>query len=203
MMDYTLEAVHELMFAMWSSRSRAMRSFERGGQGEMFVLRELSFQGPRTPKQLAEAMGATSGRISSILSSLTKKGWIVRSEDPFDRRSVRIALSQEGRQAERRHSEMLVRDLTWVFSRMGETRTRAFVDLLAEFMTYMSVCTPDGPVPTDEQVQEAFARRRRLHDRMLAMAHGDPICLRPPDDSFEPRSDTEPVHPAEPVQPTA
>ena len=48
-MDYQLEAVHELMFAMWASRSKATRSFERGAQGEMFVLRELSFQGARTP----------------------------------------------------------------------------------------------------------------------------------------------------------
>lgn len=40
-MDYQLEAVHELMFAMWASRSKATRSFERGAQGEMFVLREL------------------------------------------------------------------------------------------------------------------------------------------------------------------
>ena len=57
-MDYQLEAVHELMFAMWASRSKATRSFERGAQGEMFVLRELSFQGARTPSQLAQAMWA-------------------------------------------------------------------------------------------------------------------------------------------------
>lgn len=56
-MDYQLEAVHELMFAMWASRSKATRSFERGAQGEMFVLRELSFQGARTPSQLAQADG--------------------------------------------------------------------------------------------------------------------------------------------------
>ena len=53
-----------------ASRSRATRSFERGAQGEMFVLRELAFQGPRTPSQLAEAMGATSGRVSTILAAL-------------------------------------------------------------------------------------------------------------------------------------
>ena len=68
MMDYRLEAVHEVMFAMWASRSRATRSFERGAQGEMFVLRELAFQGPRTPSQLAEAMGATSGRVSTAMN---------------------------------------------------------------------------------------------------------------------------------------
>lgn len=173
MMDYRLEAVHEVMFAMWASRSRATRSFERGAQGEMFVLRELAFQGPRTPSQLAEAMGATSGRVSTILAALTKKDWIVRTADPKDRRSVVVELSEEGRRAFRQHGDELVKRLEWVFSQMGERRTRDFVGLLGEFMTYLSICNPDGPEPTSEQVQSAFARNRRLHERMQEMARDE------------------------------
>ncbi|PAU67948.1 MarR family winged helix-turn-helix transcriptional regulator [Bifidobacterium criceti] len=172
-MDYRLEAVHEVMFAMWASRSRATRSFERGAQGEMFVLRELAFQGPRTPSQLAEAMGATSGRISTILSGLTKKGWIVRTADPQDRRSVVVALSDDGRRVAREHGDELIARLDWVFSQMGERRTRDFVKLLGEFMTYLSICDPGGPQPTPEQVEAAFARNRRLHDQMQRMAHDE------------------------------
>lgn len=173
MMDYRLEAVHEVMFAMWASRSRATRSFERGAQGEKFVLRELAFQGPRTPSQLAEAMGATSGRVSTILAALTKKDWIVRTADPKDRRSVVIELSEEGQRAFRQHGDELVKRLEWVFSQMGERRTRDFVGLLGEFMTYLSICNPDGPEPTSEQVQAAFARSRRLHERMQEMARDE------------------------------
>lgn len=168
-MDYKLEAVHELMFAMWASRSKATRSFERGAQGEMFVLRELEFQGSCTPSQLAQAMGATSGRISSILSGLTRKGWIVRTGDPQDRRSVVIELSDEGRRVVKQHSDKLVGDLSWVFSQMGERRTREFVGLLSEFMTYLSICGPNEPRPTAQQVEEAFERRARLHERMREM----------------------------------
>lgn len=168
-MDYKLEAVHELMFAMWASRSKATRSFERGAQGEMFVLRELEFQGSCTPSQLAQAMGATSGRISSILSGLTRKGWIVRTGDPQDRRSVVIELSDEGRRVVKQHSDKLVGDLSWVFSQMGERRTREFVSLLSEFMTYLSICGPNEPRPTAQQVEEAFERRARLHERMREM----------------------------------
>lgn len=168
-MDYKLEAVHELMFAMWASRSKATRSFERGTQGEMFVLRELRFRGSRTPSQLAQAMGATSGRISSILSGLTKKGWIVRTGDPEDRRSVVIELSDEGRRVVKQHSDRLVEDLSWVFSQMGERRTREFVGLLSEFMTYLSICGPNEPRPTAQQVEEAFERRARLHEHMREM----------------------------------
>ena len=172
-MDYRLEAVHEVMFAMWASRSRATRSFERGAQGEMFVLRELAFQGPRTPSQLAEAMGATSGRVSTILAALTKKDWIVSTAVPKDRRSVVVELSDEGRRAFRQHGDELVKRREWVFSQMGERRTRDFVGMLGEFMTYLSICNPDGPEPTSEQVQAAFARNRRLHERMQEMARDE------------------------------
>lgn len=177
-MDYTLEAVHEVMFTMWASRSRATRAFERGAQGEMFVLRELLFRGARTPTQLAEAMGATSGRISSILSSLGKKGWIVRTGDPEDRRSVVVELSDEGRHMVKAHGDALVKRLEWVFSQMGERRTRDFVGLLGEFMTYLSICDPQEERPTAEQVQVAFERNRRLHDRMVEMARaGGHDCM--------------------------
>ena len=169
MVDYTLEAVHEVMFAMWASRSRATRAFERGTQGEMFVLRELAFQGPRTPTQLADAMGATSGRISSILSSLNRKGWIVRTGDPADRRSVVVELSDDGRRAFKDHGDELIARLEWVFSQMGERRTRDFVGLLGEFMTYLSICGPEGEPPTAEQVRAALERNRRLHERMVEM----------------------------------
>ena len=179
-MDYRLEAVHEVMFAMWASRSKATRSFERCAQGEMFVLRELAFQGSRTPSQLAEAMGATSGRISTILAGLGRKGWIMRTADPDDRRSVVIALSDAGWRAFREHGDKLVARLEWVFTQMGETRTRDFTALLAEFMTYLSICEPDAPAPTEEQVRAAFTRSHRLHERMLEMAREGVACAMGP-----------------------
>lgn len=179
-MDYRLEAVHEVMFAMWASRSKATRSFERCAQGEMFVLRELAFQGARTPSQLAEAMGATSGRISTILAGLGRKGWIMRTADPDDRRSVVIALSDAGWRAFREHGDKLVARLEWVFTQMGETRTRDFTALLAEFMTYLSICEPDAPAPTEEQVRAAFTRSHRLHERMLEMARECGACAMGP-----------------------
>ncbi|RYQ12051.1 MarR family transcriptional regulator [Bifidobacterium pseudolongum subsp. globosum] len=179
-MDYRLEAVHEVMFAMWASRSKATRSFERGAQGEMFVLRELAFQGPRTPSQLAEAMGATSGRISTILSGLDRKGWVVRTAAPDDRRSVVVALSDEGRRVFREHGDELIDRLAWVFTQMGETRTRDFTALLSEFMTYLSICEPDAPAPTEEQVRAAFSRSHRLHERMLEMAREGGACAMDP-----------------------
>ncbi len=56
---------------------------------------------------------------------------------------------------------------------MGELRTRDFVGLLGEFKTYQSICNPDGREPTSEQVQAAFARSRRLQERIQEMARDE------------------------------
>lgn len=168
-MDYQLEAVHELMFAMWASRSKATRSFERGAQGEMFVLPRALV--PRRAYAVAARPGDGRDEWAHLVDSgsLTKKGWIVRTGDPQDRRSVVVELSDEGRRAVRQRSDRLIENLSWVFSQMGERRTREFVGLLSEFMTYLSICEPDGSYPTVEQVEEAFERRAQLHERMREM----------------------------------
>lgn len=169
-MDYEDEAIREVMHVMWGSRSRMTRSLERGGHGEMFVLRELMMHGARTPSQLAEALHVTSGRVSAVITALLRKGWVTRTEDPDDRRRVLIALSDEGRASIREHSEGMHENLRWVFERMGERRTREFVDLVSEFLTYMSLLAPDEPRPTDEQIHEAFARRSDERERLRAAA---------------------------------
>ena len=57
--------------------------------------------------------------------------------------------------------------ICWIFSQMGERRTREFVDLLSEFSTYMAICHPGAPRPTPDEVRAAFAERdRRVADHM-------------------------------------
>ena len=111
---------------------------------------------PQTPSQLASALQASSGRISTLLSSLEKKGWVTRDIDSKDRRIIRVNLTDSGREQSHRMIEEMRSAICWIFSQMGERRTREFVDLVSEFTTYMSICHPGRPRPTAEQVREAF-----------------------------------------------
>lgn len=171
-MGYEDEAMHELMHVVWGSHSRMTRSMERGRHGEMSVMRMLMTHGRRTPSQLAAAMHVTSGRVSTVISSLMKKGWVTRAEDPSDRRRVVVALTDEGRRAARAHVEAMQSDLRWVFERMGERRTREFVDLVSDFLTYMSLLGPDEPRPDERRIREAFARRDEERARLRASPDG-------------------------------
>lgn len=172
-MGFEQEAVSELYASVWGNRSKMQREFTRGAHGEQFVLRELSLKGTQTPSQLATALQASSGRISAVLSSLEKKGWITRDIDSNDRRIIRVNLTDSGREESHRMIDEMRSAICWIFSQMGERRTREFVDLLSEFTTYMSICHPGQPRPTPEQVRGAFAERDKRVAEHMAAKHAE------------------------------
>ena len=167
LMGFEREAVSELYASVWGNCSTMQREFTRGAHGEQFVLRVLSMKGTQT--QLASALQASSGRISTVLSSLEKKGWVTRDIDPKDRRIIRVNLTDSGREQSHRMIDEMRSAICWIFSQMGERRTREFVDLVSEFTAYMSICHPGQPRPTAEQVREAFVERdKRVAEHMAA-----------------------------------
>ena len=160
-MGFEDEAVHELWTTVWGHRSAMQREMMRGAHGEAFAIRQLAHVGTMTPSQLADSMHATSGRVSTLLASMEKKGLVTREADPDDRRVVRVSLTEAGREHGRRDMQEMRDAVCWIFSQMGERRTREFLDLSREFMTYMSICLPGKPRPTPEEVQAAFEKRDR------------------------------------------
>jgi len=156
-LGFEQEAFEQLVHVTWDKRSRMQREMLRGAKGEPFVVQQLYIKGPMTPSQIAQAMGATTGRVSTLLAGLEKKGQIVREPDPDDRRSVHVRLTESGEERAHRQREDMREAVCWIFSQMGERRTREFIDLTAEFTTYMTLCMPGKPRPTPEQVAEAFS----------------------------------------------
>lgn len=155
-MGYEQEAFRKLMSNIWGKKSRMQEEMSKGAKGEPFIVQELSREGPQTPTQLAAAMRATTGRVSTLLSALEKKGQITREIDPNDRRIVHVSLTEAGERRAEKQREDMREAVCWIFSQMGERRTREFVDLAVEFTTYMSLCMPGKSRPTPEQVRQAF-----------------------------------------------
>lgn len=155
-MGFEQEAVDELWRTAWCHRSDMQRELTRGTQGEMFAIQQLAHHGTMTPSQLAIALNATSGRVSTLLSAMEKKGLITREVDPDDRRVIRVNLTDEGRERGQQGMQEMRDTICWIFSQMGERRTREFVELSREFVTYMSICKPGKPRPTAEEVRKAF-----------------------------------------------
>ena len=157
-MGYEDEAVAALWKTVWGHKSAMQREFVRGSHGEMFVVHQLMLHGTMTPSLLADALHATSGRVSTLLSAMERKGLVERRPDSDDRRVVLVSLTDAGRERGRVSMDEARAAVEWIFSQMGERRTREFVDLVDEFMTYMSICRPGEVRPTPEQVRAAFAK---------------------------------------------
>ena len=154
--DDAFERMHKIMT---DGRSAMMENMNRVHRGEPAVMRELAVKGERTPSQLADATGNSPGRISAILSALEKKGWATRTIDPENRRHVIVRITPEGKRLVKLHKKAMDDRMRWVFGQMGERRTEQFLDLLTRYITYMSLCGPDDPVPDEAAIAKAFERR--------------------------------------------
>ena len=154
-MGFERESFDKLMKVVWGKKSQMQQAMSRDSKGEPFIIRELEFKGAQTPSQLATALKVTSGRISTLLAALEKKGLIERE---VDRRIVHVNLTEQGRAKAKQQREDMRDAVCWVFSQMGERRTREFVDLTEEFATYVTICIPGQPRPTAEEVKQAFAK---------------------------------------------
>lgn len=64
---------------------------------QSYCLRLIFFEGPRTMSELAAELGVGLSTITGVVDQLERKGLVVRSAHPGDRRSVRVSLTPEGR----------------------------------------------------------------------------------------------------------
>ena len=119
-MGFEREALSELYASVWGNRSKMQKEFARGAHGEPFILHELALRGTMTPSQLASSLKASSGRISTVLAALEKKGLITRDIDPDDRRIIpREPYGCPGESGPSATWRRCVRAICWIFSLDG------------------------------------------------------------------------------------
>ena len=74
-------------------------------------------------------MKSTKGRISAILNSLEKKGFIGREIDKDNRRNIIVTLSDSGRDYVMKELLECYRIVAHVFEELGEKDSKKFVEL--------------------------------------------------------------------------
>lgn len=128
--DY--RALAEEMVAQHSNHAflRDMRAMDRNVAGEQFVLRYLfDHDGISHPTEVRRGMGVTSSRVAAILRCLERRGFVVRTEDPADRRRAIVTLTDEGRACVVEHRDAAVERCVWLLRRLGPEDARAFMRL--------------------------------------------------------------------------
>jgi DNA-binding MarR family transcriptional regulator len=71
----------------------------RLGPSDLNALGHVYTDGPLTPRELGHRMDMTSGTITALLDRVEKAGFLTRSVNPHDRRSLHISLTPAGQHA--------------------------------------------------------------------------------------------------------
>ncbi len=96
--ENTLDAFIKLMRATDSINNRLNRQLSDVGLtiSQFGVLEALLHLGPLNQKALGEKLLKSGGNITLVIDNLEKSGWVERHQDPEDRRSMLIHLTDEG-----------------------------------------------------------------------------------------------------------
>jgi MarR family transcriptional regulator, organic hydroperoxide resistance regulator len=123
-MDYSLMANELLKKMTVIIRSSQHKKFGEFVEGEMFVLKHLTFVNEKAlPSELASAMHISTSRIAAILNSLERKGWITREIDETDRRRILVALTVTGKQFLMEKHQLIHKTMESVLLKLGESDT--------------------------------------------------------------------------------
>lgn len=115
--------------------SHTLRDLSEGRGSQKRILILLLETGPFTQRELTERLGIQPGSASEVIAKLENAGLLTRTESEADRRTVDVALTEEGsRQAEEaknqrdgRHGEM--------FSALSEEEKSQLLGLLEKVNT--------------------------------------------------------------------
>ena len=127
---YVNDSVAALERILTSDNFSVFERITRVSRGEIFVLKILLLRdGTSTPTEISEAMRSTKGRVSAILNSLEKKGFVGREIDRDNRRNIIVTLTDSGRDHVMEELRECYRIVAHVFEELGEEDSKKFVEL--------------------------------------------------------------------------
>jgi DNA-binding MarR family transcriptional regulator len=138
--DDTVTNAQDLRVAIGrvARRMRQLYATNRAGSTASFtevaVLVHLQREGPTSPGLLAGREKITSQAISAVLTELTNRALVTRSEDPQDRRKAVVEITDAGRAVLRDHEqavmEALIQAMSTSFTEAERRRLYAVTPLL-------------------------------------------------------------------------
>lgn len=135
---YVQQAVAQLEKILKQDDSRALERLMRLSRGEIYALKILAGAGDSlTATCLAHELRTTKARVTALMRSLEKKGYVWRVPDEKNRRQVNLSLSPAGRRYLIGVLEESYAVFAAGFEALGEDESRQFLELTERFFTAM------------------------------------------------------------------
>ena len=141
-LTYRLE--EQMRVILRTLRRELNRLFEgTATRSEFFILRSLSENGPQRPTLLAEQFELATSQVTALTDKLYKTGFVTRTRSTEDRRSIVLALTDEG-EAAFRNLEIVRR--TYLQERFGTLTEEELNTMIHVFDKILA--TMDEEVPS-------------------------------------------------------
>ncbi len=112
------------------SKLHMMKSLTPFLYGEDALLLKLFLKEATSPKTIADTLNITKGRVTAIMSSLRKKGFIELKKNQLDGRSVELNLTLEGTTYIQNKLDFIDNYFETLLSHIGLTQSKALVEML-------------------------------------------------------------------------
>lgn len=108
--------------------------------------------------EVAVGMHITSGTVTSLLDNLERKGYVVRSSDPDDRRRVLVDITPAARAILDEALPAIQQVSRQLIDRIGVRRQEALLDILDEIRQAVAEIPDELPAPQPRQRPEHLTR---------------------------------------------
>ena len=99
---------------------------------DLNIIDAIGIKKPKNMSMIARDLNITVGTLTTAISNLLKKGYVIRKRGERDRRVVYISLSEKGRKAYNHHREFHKQ----MIQRLLDTLNEQEQDLLVKVMQY-------------------------------------------------------------------
>lgn len=141
----TLPAIMRSIVA--SLRRRHGEHYEGQTMDQSHLL-EMIDEGITSLRDLAEIHRVTPSTMSRSIDVLVRKGWVTREEDPADRRHVRLAVTDEGREARTAVHKLVEDEMVAVLARLSPDQLARVYDGLKALGTLVPDASEPAPLHT-------------------------------------------------------
>lgn len=107
---------------------------------EQFLLIDLLWnQGNLSQQQLADRMHKDKNSITKLIDAIEQKGFVVREQNPSDRRSNTIVLTEKGHNLKLEAKKVGISLLDKMLEGLSKEEIQSFIDIMRRISNNMSV----------------------------------------------------------------
>ena len=130
--ERTKKLIDALMSLRHMYRREPITSLKRSEIGMLFMIQHHSGEDGIKVSEISNLMKVTSPTVTQSVTALEAQGLVCRRMDPFDRRIIKVSLTDKGREIARQAQRDMIEAFSTVVMQLGDEKAEQLAELLGE-----------------------------------------------------------------------